>query len=198
MCAQRGVSPSSVVKSIGISSAAFSQWNDDSVPRQTTLFKIADYFGVSTDYLLGKEEKHESNAVILENKKFRLVPVYESVSAGFGSLAVDDVVDYYPCFIESESEASETICIVVRGDSMAPKIEDGDLIQVHKQTSVDSGSFAVLLLDGEEALVKKVYYGNDWIELHSVNPMYPVQTFRGADVLRLQVLGLVRSVIKKL
>jgi repressor LexA len=79
---------------------------------------------------------------------------------------------------------------------MYPKIEDGDIIQVHKQDSVDSGSLAVVLVDGEEALVKKVVYGETWIELHSINPMYKTVRFNGADVLRVRVLGLVRKIIK--
>ena len=81
---------------------------------------------------------------------------------------------------------------------MYPKIEDGDLIQVHKQDSIDSGEIAVVLLDGEEGLVKKVIYGPTWIELHSINPMYPVQRFEDADVLRLRVVGKVKGVFKAL
>lgn len=92
------------------------------------------------------------------------------------------------------AEAAETIAIRVTGDSMYPKIEDGDLIQVHKQDSVDSGSIAVMLLDGEEGFVKKVEYGPDWIELHSINPLYPVRRFEGEEVLRLRVVGLVKGV----
>ncbi|MBD5104080.1 MAG: S24 family peptidase [Ruminococcaceae bacterium] len=42
----------------------------------------------------------------------------------------------------------------IHGDSMYPKIEDGDIIVVRKQSSVDSGSIAVILVDGEEGLVK--------------------------------------------
>ena len=79
---------------------------------------------------------------------------------------------------------------------MYPKIEDGDIIQVYKQDSVDSGSIAVILLDDDEGLVKKVYYGDDWIELHSINPMYPVMRFEKEDVTRLRVVGLVRKIIK--
>lgn len=195
---EKHISQKELCFKLGLAQQAFTNWkngNNDSYKKY--LPQIADFLGVSVDYLLGKEENPETNAVILGEKKVRLVPVYESVSAGFGTLAVNDIVDYYPCFIESEEEASESLCIVVRGDSMAPKIEDGDLIRVHKQTSIDSGSFAVLLLDGEEALVKKVYYGNNWIELHSVNPLFPVRRFEGAEVLRLQVLGLVKEIIKK-
>ena len=55
LCAQKNVAPTKVCVDIGLSNAAFTGWNENTVPRQTTLQKIADYFGVSVDYLLGKE-----------------------------------------------------------------------------------------------------------------------------------------------
>ena len=67
---------------------------------------------------------------------------------------------------------------------------------MHKQDSVDSGSIAVLLLDGDEGLVKKVEYGPDWIDLISINPEYSPRHFKGSEVTRLRVLGLVRQIIK--
>lgn len=139
-----------------------------------------------------------SDVVMLDPSTIYNIPTYNSVSAGFGTLAVDEIIDYTPLFFASHSEAAETICIRVKGDSMFPKIEDGDLIQVHKQSSVDSGSVAVILLDGEEGLVKKIEYGTDWIHLHSFNPMYPVMRFEGVDIQRISVVGLVKKVIKDL
>ena len=53
LCNERGEFPSVVCKKIGITAAAFSKWTDESVPRRATLMRIADYFGVSTSYLLG-------------------------------------------------------------------------------------------------------------------------------------------------
>ena len=138
-------------------------------------------------------EQKTSNISAIYNKNIRMIPVFESVSAGFGAYADDQILDYCPFIINSEKEASETIAIRVSGDSMSPKIEDGDIIRVHKQESVDSGSIAVVLLDGEEGLVKKVVYGDDWIELHSINPYYPVRRFDGEEVLRLRVVGLVKG-----
>ena len=79
---------------------------------------------------------------------------------------------------------------------MFPKIEDGDIVQVHKQESVDSGSIAVVLVDGDEGLVKRVSYGEDWIELQSINPMYQAMRFEGEDVLRVRVVGLVTQITK--
>ncbi len=57
ICAERNVSPTVVCKKIGISKSNFSEWTDETVPRATTLQKIANYFGVSVDYLLRKDEK---------------------------------------------------------------------------------------------------------------------------------------------
>ena len=53
LCNEKGVAPTVVCKSVGLSDAAFSKWTDESVPRRATLMRIADYFGVSTSYLLG-------------------------------------------------------------------------------------------------------------------------------------------------
>ena len=165
---------------------------------------IANYLGTTAAYLMGADDKNEKpptkvegNAILLDTNKVYLVPLYESVSAGFGAHADNSIIDYLPCYLSGQAEADNTLCIKVKGDSMYPKIEDGDTIQVHRQTSVDSGSLAVVLLDGEEGLVKKVVYGDTWIELHSINPMYPVQRFEGQDVMRLQVVGLVKRIIKE-
>lgn len=56
ICADRGVAPSAVCKAIGLSNAAYSQWTNETIPRKTTLLKIADYFGVSVDTLLAENE----------------------------------------------------------------------------------------------------------------------------------------------
>ena len=123
-------------------------------------------------------------------------PTYESVSAGFGALASSQIVCYTPVFIQCDAEAVDSLCINVKGNSMYPKIEDGDLVVVRKQSSVDNGQIAVVLIDGDEGLVKKVYYGNGWIELVSINPEYAPKRFEGSEAKRVEVVGLVRKIIK--
>ena len=223
LCNSKNKTPTSVISELNISRGSVTHWKSGKVPHHNTLIKIADYFNVPVDYLLRKPQKptiteiakfkegnyeadlqkanaqnkaEKSNLIPLSQNNVYSVPVVENVSAGFGTFAINDIVDYIPLYFTSEYEAQETICIKVKGDSMFPKIEDGDIIQVHKQTSVDSGSIAVVLLDEEEGLVKKVVYGPDWIELHSINPMYPVQRFEDRNVLRLRVVGLVKKIIK--
>lgn len=198
ICNDFNVAPTVVLQEIGLTRATYSKWDDNSVPRRTTLQKLADYFGVSVDYLLGNEDAPIRSAELtqLDGSDVHMLPLYESVSAGFGALAVNEVVDYIPSHFKSPAEAAESLCIRVKGNSMSPKIEDGDIIQVHKQDSIDSGSLAVVLVDGEEGFVKIVTYGDTWIELRSINPLVKPRRFNGADVQKVRVVGIVTKIIK--
>lgn len=195
---EHGTTAAQVAKDTGISQSTLSEWKHGNYqPKADKIKKIADYFGVSVAYLMGENKETDGNAIFLSNKKIRMVPLYESVSAGFGVLANDMIVYYIPLFISSDIETSETLCIKVQGNSMYPKIEDGDIVQVQKVASVDSGKIAVVLIDDDDGLVKRVVYGPDWIELQSINPEYQTRRFEGADIQRIRVVGLVKRIIKE-
>lgn len=204
---QKNKSQKNLTDFLGLHSNNFTNWKSgNNTSYLKYISQIAEYLEVSTDYLLGTDNKkslpqdamqEQSNVAYLDNKKIHLIPLYESVSAGFGAYACSDVIDYIPLFIKNPFEVKETICITIKGDSMSPKIENGDTAVVHKQTSVDSGSIAVILVDGEEGYIKKVVYGSDWVELVSLNPDYPTRRFEGNDLLRLSVVGLVKQIIKQ-
>lgn len=186
---------------LGLEKSTFSAWKSGKSTSYTKyITQIAKFYNVSTDYLLNDEEdntlSNQSNIESLPKDKIYMIPVFKSVSAGFGAYACSDIIDYIPLFINNSADAEDTLCIKVTGDSMYPKIENGDMIVVRKQSSVDSGQIAVVMIDKEEGVVKKVTYGNNWIELISINPLYPPRRFEGEDILRLSVLGLVKQIIK--
>ncbi len=143
-------------------------------------------------------KKDEQNIEVVPENNIYMIPVYESVSAGFGAYACSDVIEYTPLVINNPADASDMLCIKVDGDSMYPKIENGDTIVVRKQSSVDNGQIAVILIDNEEGVVKKISYGNDWIELISINPMYPPRRFEGPEIQRINIVGLVKQIIKNI
>ena len=157
---------------------------------------IADYLSVSPALIMGWEDKEQ--AVPLPQTNVFMRPVYDSISAGFGVIAQDVPVDYMPTYITCPSEQDKYIWINVHGDSMSPPIDDGSKILIKKQTSVDSGQIAAVLVDDEEAVVKKILYNDNTVELHSVNPYYPPRVFKNNDVTRVQILGLVKEVSKSL
>ena len=56
LCIEKNISPASAMKELGLSNSVYSKWTDTSLPRPATLMKIANYFGVSVDYLRGEED----------------------------------------------------------------------------------------------------------------------------------------------
>lgn len=155
---------------------------------------IAKACGVSDAYIMG----WETNVTSLPHNEIFMRPVFSSVAAGFGAPAENVPVGYLPTYISNTLEKDKYIWVNVTGDSMSPLIDDGSKILIRMQDSVDSGQIAVVLIDGEEAVVKKIQYGKGWIELISINPYYPPRRFEGSEVLRVRVVGLVKQIMKEL
>lgn len=106
---------------------------------------------------MGWDDKTPEQATPLPQTNVFMRPVYDSISAGFGVIAQDVPVDYMPTYITCPSEQDKYIWINVHGDSMSPLIDDGSKILIKKQTSVDSGQIAAVLVDDEEAVVKRSF-----------------------------------------
>lgn len=203
-----GMRPSQLAAVTGLSKARISQYmNGIYIPKSQAACLIARALNVSETWLIGEggsmkrsEPEHERPNIseVVPNGKVYTIPLFESVSAGFGAYAANEIVDYIPTVIKNAYDVDDMIAIRVTGDSMTPKIEDGDIIIVRKQESVDSGDISVVLLDGDEGLVKVVEYGSSWVELRSLNEEYPVRRFEGAEVQRLRVVGKVKQIIKML
>lgn len=56
LCNKKGMSPSAVAEEMGYQRSVVTRWGNGTKPRQATLQKIADYFGVSVDHLVGNQE----------------------------------------------------------------------------------------------------------------------------------------------
>ena len=163
------------------------------------LRKICQVLGVSSDELLETKPTRpfEPNAIILPQDKIHMIPVFGSVAAGFGAYASSDIIEYIPLYIENDCDVENTICITVKGQSMYPKIEEGDRIVVRRQDSVDNGRIAVVMI-GEEAVVKRVECEKNKLTLISINPEYPPRVIEGKDLEDVRIVGLVQEVMKKL
>lgn len=159
--------------------------------------KIALLCKTTPAYIMGWED-NVSTVIPLEPSNVYMRPIYDSAAAGFNVLAQNTIIGYAPTYISAASEQENYIWVNVVGDSMSPLIDDGSRILVKKQESVDNGQIAVALIDGEEAVVKRVKYGDNWLELISINPYYPPRRFENGDMNRVKILGLVKSVSKEL
>lgn len=78
-CVEKNVSPTSICVSVGLSSATFSQWTENSVPRKTTLIKLADALGVTVDYLLGNEKEKPTLAGELSEAEKMILDLFRQI-----------------------------------------------------------------------------------------------------------------------
>lgn len=189
---QSDIPISEIEEKTGASYSTFRSWLDGYGDYfNSRLSILARLFNVSVESLLGKEASIPVSDVVM-------VPIYGKVAAGIGMFADDEIIGEQPVFSALVKNIGECFCLKVSGDSMLPRIQDGDIILVRKQPSVDSGSYAVVLIDDENGVVKKVTYDSDSVTLVSINPNYPPRTFSGADLQRLTVLGEVIQIISTL
>lgn len=203
---KRSMSQEELGEQLGLNKSTIQRYESGQVQRIKTpiIENMAKILNVNCDWLIQKSDdpgtfREPSNiSCVIDSDQIHRIPVFESVSAGFGAYADSEIIDYIPVVIKNRYDVDDTIALKVKGDSMYPKIEDGDTIVVRRQTSVDSGDIAVVMLDNDEGLVKSVVYGSTWIELHSLNKKYPVQRFEGVEVTRLRVVGKVMQIIKTL
>lgn len=165
---------------LGIGKQAFSDWKSGkSSSYMKYLPQIADFFGVSVDYLLDKSSpKKELNVL--------RIPVYGQVAAGIPIEAIEDIDDY------EEVDAStvphgEYMALRIKGHSMEPKMSEGDVVIVHLQDDVNTGDIAVVLVNGGEATCKKIKKTPDGVILISTNPDYEPMFFSNQDIVELPV-----------
>ena len=130
-------------------------------PDYDTLKKIADYFEVSTDYLIGREEQ-------TEQRKGIRIPVLGHVAAGIPIEAIEDILDYEE-ITEDEARLGEYFALKIKGHSMEPTISNGDVVIVIRQQTVDNGDIAIVLVDGEEATCKKIKMTPEGVMLIPLN-----------------------------
>ena len=125
---------------------------------------LADYFHVTTDYLLKGKSSNQSSS----GRGVR-IPVLGRVVAGIPIEAVEEILDYEEITPELAA-TGEFFALQVRGDSMLPKLEEGDVVIVKKQADVETGDIAIVLVNGDEATIKQVKKVNGGIMLYGFNP----------------------------
>lgn len=168
----------SVVK---VSQAALSGYETGKYEADIETYKrIADYFSVSLDYLLGKETL-PSNAI--------KIPVLGSVPAGIPLEAIEDIIDWEEIPKSLASGGKEYFALQVEGDSMYPDYLPGDIVIVQKTPVCSSGDDCVVYVNGYDATLKQVKLDEKHGTLTIVpkNPSYPPRTFSKEEIQSLPV-----------
>lgn len=174
-----GISQASLAKGLDVRQSTVAMWEvGKNNPSHETLLKIADFFGVGVDVLLGGEEKSAR------------IPVLGRVAAGPPLTAAEDIVGYEEVSPEM-AEKGELFALRISGESMEPRMRDGDVVIVRRQPCVENGEIAIVLVGGEEATCKKFYRHKEGVSLVSLNPQYAPMFFSEQDLAetKIEVIG---------
>lgn len=151
-------------------------------PNFKTMERLAEFFGVSVDYLLGRQDYPDAP----QSTGGVWVPVLGRVAAGIPIEAVEDIEDYEEISLEMAG-TGEHFALKIRGDSMEPRIKDGDVVICRKQGTCENGEVAVVLVNGDSATVKRIKKRPDGIMLIPSNPAYDPMFYSNKDVEKLPV-----------
>lgn len=145
--------------------------------------EISEFYGVTTDYLMCRtDDKYEK----VDNTAFKRIPILGVIAAGLPILAQEHIEGYD--YVSEQMQAD--FCLRIKGDSMInARIFDGDLVYIRQQPDVENGEIAAVLIDGEEATLKRVYKSNGTVVLHPENPNYKDIVFTKKEMRQVAILG---------
>ena len=174
LCLQRGISANKAAKDLELSHSVIGKWKAGARPQNRTLMKVAEYFNVPVESLLSETdepiaESYQNAAPAESPANETKLPVYGSISAGRGVLAVEDIIGW--AYADEEYHDGNHFWLSVSGVSMEPELRNGDLVLIRKQSQLDNGNIGAFIYGGE-GFVKK-YIANGDIRLHSLNPVFP-------------------------
>ena len=167
-----GVTVYQVSKATGISASTFSDWkNGRSCPKADKLARIADFFSVSLDELLGTNEGRRSAEASYRNLRAnKMVPVIGVIRAGAPIVTDETLLGRE---FADVNDTEDYFYLEVCGDSMKNcGIVDGTYVLFHKQQYAENGDIVACLVDGESATVKRFQKRNHRILLTPENDAY--------------------------
>lgn len=125
------------------------------------------------------------------------IPRIGQVAAGINCYAEDNIEEYIPTDRDILKEGYQYFWLSVIGDSMEPELKENDLVLVREQKALERECYAVVRIDDEDGVVKRVKVEADKITLTSVNPYYPPREFCKEDMNRISIVGPVLEVKRR-
>lgn len=174
---KKGITQSELASLCGVHQTAVSQWEKGrTLPDKASLLKLSDIFGVSIDTLMKKKTENKANTV----------PVLGYVRAGCPAEAIENIIDYEELSPEMAAKG-EHFGLKIIGDSMSPRICQGDVVIVRKQNYIENGEIGVVLINNLDATVKKVVKNGTGLTLIPFNPEYEPILFTAEEIVTLPV-----------
>lgn len=191
---QAGKDRNQVCDDLGFKYSTFNDWyNGNKYPRIDKIEMLSNYFGVMKSDLIEDKQSLPSNAVPVDFSHLKRIPILGRIAAGAPIYAEENIEGY--TFTDLNGGA-EYFALRVRGDSMnAARIFDGDIVIIRRQDIVENGEIAAVLIDDQDATLKRFSRNGDTVTLipQSTNPEHQPFVYNLKDT-SVKILGLVIKV----
>ncbi len=174
-------------------------------PNYETLEKIADYFNVDMNFLLGKSDVRNSYNLNHNNNKkdtkiykalkldYKYIPLYGNICCGNGGFSDDNILELVPIPSENLNDNKEYFCQYAVGDSMADMIQNGDLIVFEKCSVPQPNTIGCFCVGENESMCKKFTVVNGVPILKPLNSDYDPVIVNTEDF---KCVGILKKIIK--
>lgn len=200
-----GYTQKEIASMVGVTEATISRWESGAIAnmRRDRINLLANALKTTPDFIMtGNITSTLPSPDVTEDTI--TFPVLVDVAAGYDQPAQylqnweGEKIEVPRAFLHGRSP-DDYFAMRVVGDSMYPDYQDGDVLLVLRQSTLDrSGQVGVVLYDGEDATLKKVEYvtGEDWMKLLPINPQYPPRTISGVDLEQCRIIGLPKILVR--
>ncbi|MBD9291859.1 MAG: helix-turn-helix domain-containing protein [Coprococcus eutactus] len=166
---QNGISQTEICQTLGFSMSTFSDWvHARTYPRIDKIELMANYFGIEKSDLVEERTKSQRAGVAIN--------VLGRVAAGIPINAITEIIDTEE-ISEDLAKTGDLFALKIKGDSMEPRIVDGDVVIVKQQEDAENGDTVIALVNGDDAVCKRLRKYRDGLELISNNPAYAPMFF---------------------
>lgn len=167
---KRGLTQTQLSELLGFKTyTTVTKWEaNENFPKGKDLKRLAEFFNVTSDYLLGLtiEDMMEKVGNLIK------IPVLGTITCGDPILAHENIESYID-EVEENLPSGELFYLKTQGDSMAPTIPQNSFVLIRKQEYVESGEIAAVIVNGDnEATLKRVKYQGDIVMLIPDNKAY--------------------------
>lgn len=175
-------------KIAGVTDKAVSTWEAGlKTPRMGAIEKMAAHFGVPKSAILDDAPIYTTPTIPAGFEplpEMTTIPLVGSIACGTPITAEENI----EARIGIPAAWNADFALTCKGDSMAPRYQDGDVVCIRCQPEVENGQIAAVRI-GEEATLKRFYQEGDTVTLVPVNPAYTPLVYRGTELSDIQIEG---------
>jgi repressor LexA len=179
-------------EALGVKYTTFTDWvKGNSYPRIDKIELMANYFGISKADLVEKRNSAPAKNGVTIN-------VLGRVAAGIPIDCVEEIIDTEE-ITQDMASTGEFFGLQIHGDSMEPRMKDGDVVIVRQQDDAETDNIVIAVVNGNEATCKRLKKYAEGIALISTNPSYEPMYFSNKEIAEkpVRIIGVVKELRAK-